>query len=575
MISFKEVTFGYPQKDLYNKISFEINEGDQAVLIGSNGTGKSTLLKLLMNEELFTYEGVIKKDENIRIGLVSQFVGHEDSDVTAFDYLAEPFVELQRQNDALCEEMGSAENMDEVFGRYQKVLDEMDAVDAYNYPSNIGKQLSIAGLSRIENLPVNKISGGEYKMLSIIRNMLLKPQLLIMDEPDAFLDFKNIMGLTRLINAYKGTILAITHNRLMLSQCFNKILHLENEQLQEFPGTFAEYNRAMLDTKISMQENAAKFDDFIAIQEQVIKRIRGLAENTPDPSSGRQLRARVSYLERLKIMRGENPFIEEHDYGFHFPEVGTAAKENADSETGIISETDGVTGSEAVAGADLSAAGDSAKADRKSCTDCPQEPVISVKNFSLVFDRPILTDISFDIQAGEKVAIVGANGTGKSSLLEAVYEQMKADPDKEIGFFRQIYDNDEQEMLSGGERNLRQLRALCDTNVSILFLDEPTSHLDTYAQIALEEALAEYKGTVLMVSHDFYTVANCADRILILENGGLREMSSRAYRKSIYKNYFNSELLEQERKRREIEVKVNALLKAGKHAEAKAVLEAI
>lgn len=577
MITFRDVTFGYPQKDLYNKINFEIKEGDHAVLIGSNGTGKSTLLKLIMDTDRYTYEGIIRKNDNIRIGLVSQFVGHEDSDVTAFDYLAEPFVELQRQNDALCDEMATAEDMDEVYSRYQKVLDEMDAMDAYNYPSNISKQLAIAGLSQVENLPVNKISGGEYKMLSIIRNMLLKPQLLIMDEPDAFLDFENIIGLARLINAYQGTVLVITHNRLLLSQCFNKVFHLENEQLQEFPGTFAEYNHAMLDTKISMQEHASKFDDFIEIQEKVIERIRTLATNAPNPKTGGQLKARVSYLERLKVMRGENPFIEDHEYDFSFPDVATIeAKMRQKAAEGDELQTENESDE-----MDQAEHGDETAAKCTATSTADQnKPVISVKDFSIIYDRPILTNISFDIAKGEKVAIVGANGTGKSSLLEAVYTQMKSreaiDPDApKTGFFRQIYDNDSAEQLSGGERNIRQLKALAETEATILFLDEPTSHLDTYAQIALEEALENYQGTVLMVSHDFYTIANCADRILILENGGIREMSSRAYRKSIYKKYFNSEILEQEKKRRETEVRVNALLKAGKHKEAREILDAI
>ncbi|MDO4622590.1 MAG: ATP-binding cassette domain-containing protein [Eubacteriales bacterium] len=531
MICFKEVTFSYPQKDLYNKISFEIREGDHAVLIGSNGTGKSTLLNLILDRDSYTYEGIIKIDENIRIGMVSQFVNHEESTITSYEYLAEPFTELQRQNDAICEEMGTAEDMDEVYGRYQKILDEMDALDAYNYAANIGKQLALAGLSEIADVPVNAISGGEYKMLSIIRNMLLKPQLLIMDEPDVFLDFENSIGLMKLINAYQGTILVITHNRLLLNQCFNKILHIENEELQEFPGSFAEYNAAMLDTKINMQENAAKFDDFIQIQEKVIERIRAAATNTPNPKSGNQLKARVSYLERLKVKRGKNPFIEEHPYQFRFPEI-----------------------------------------DEEKKNGTPQT-AIAVEGYSLCYDRPILTDVSFTIKEGEKVAVVGANGTGKSSLLQDVYEMTKKVDPERVGFFRQIYDEDGAEQLSGGERNLRQLYALADSKAEILFLDEPTSHLDMYAQIALEEAIRAYEGTVLLVSHDFFTVTNCADRILILENGTIREMSGRAYRKSIYKKYFSSDIFEQEKLRKEKEVQIHALLKEGKHEEARAVFE--
>ena len=528
MIKFTDVSYGFPQKDLYNEICFEINPGDHAALIGSNGTGKSTLVDMIIHTDDYLYDGKIEKDENIRIGYISQFVKHEAEEVSAFDFLAQPFVALQQKSEAVCAEMETTEDMDEVYARYQTVMDEMEAIDAYNYDSNIRKQLAVAGLTALETTSVRKISGGEYKLLSIIRNMLLKPQLLIMDEPDVFLDFENLIGLSKLINQYEGTIIVISHNRLLLSQCFNKILHLENMELQEFPGTFAEYNQAMLETKVQMAEQATKDAEFIAIQEKLIEKLRADATYIDSPTKGRQLKARVSYLERLQARQCKNPFVEDHAYDFTFPEVKW--DEDFDPE------------------------------------DAPV--VISVKDYALAFDRELLSNVSFDIRAGEKVALVGANGTGKSSMLKDIYAQM---PSEKTGYYTQIFDDD-KEILSGGERNIRQLQALCESDAEILFLDEPSSHLDTYAQIALENAIRAYQGTVLMVTHDFYSVANCADRILLLENHTVREQSGRAYRKSIYKKYFESDIFEAEKKRVEKEVRVHALLKAGKWKEAKNVL---
>ena len=181
MIKFTDVSFGFPQKDLYNEICFEIVAGDHAALIGSNGTGKSTLIDMIIHTDEYLYDGKIEKDEAVRIGYIPQFVKHETEDISAFDFLAKPFVELQQKSEAICAEMENAEDMDEVYGRYQKVLDEMDAIDAYNYDSNIRKELAIAGMTALEDTSVKKISGGEFKLLAIIKSMLLKPQLLIMD----------------------------------------------------------------------------------------------------------------------------------------------------------------------------------------------------------------------------------------------------------------------------------------------------------------------------------------------------------------------------------------------------------
>ncbi|MCF0150320.1 MAG: ABC transporter ATP-binding protein, partial [Firmicutes bacterium] len=145
----------------------------------------------------------------------------------------------------------------------------------------------------------------------------------------------------------------------------------------------------------------------------------------------------------------------------------------------------------------------------------------------------------------------------------------------EYAFFQQIYDADGSAALSGGERNLQQLKTLCSTDAAILLLDEPGSHLDIYAQAALEKAVADYRGTVVMVSHDFYTVTGCADRILLLENGTLREMSGRAYRKSVYKKYFDSDIFEQERLAKEKEMRINALIASRKYREARELFETL
>ena len=522
MVKVTNLTFGFPKKDLYNEVCFEIVDGEHAVLIGSNGTGKSTLIELLLDREKYVYDGKIEIDSLARIGFVSQYVSHTGIG-SVYDFLAEPFTELLTRADEEALKLAEADDMETAYESYQRLLDEIDSIDGYNFDSNIRKQVSLAGLSKIIDNDINQISGGEYKLLSILKQMLLKPQLLIMDEPDVFLDFENLVSLSKLINSYEGTLLVVTHNRLLLGQCFDKILHLENTELQEFPGTFAEYNLSMLETKTLMKEQASKDEEWIEIQEKLVERLRYQATMIASSKRGAQVHARASYLERLKARKASNPFLEDRSFDLHFSE----AEVN------------------------------------------PEEVAFELNDYNLAFDRKLLENVSFKIHEGEKVALVGPNGTGKSSLLNDVVSMLKTS-ENSIGYFSQIYDSDE--MLSGGEQNISQLKALAKLDTKLLILDEPTSHLDTYAQIALEDAIREYHGTVFMVTHDFYTVANCVDRILLIEDGTIKEMSARAFRKSIYKKYFSSDIFEKEKEQKDLELRINNLLKKGNYKEAKAIL---
>ncbi len=549
MIKFENVSFGFPQKDLYEDISFEINAGEHAVMIGSNGCGKSSLIRLMMDPDRFTYDGKIKFDKNSRIGYVSQFVKHEQGEMTAFDFLAVPFRDLFARFDEVCGRLGTDDGAEE---EYQKLMDEIDAVDGYNHESNIRKALAAAGLAMIEETQVGKVSGGEYKLLYILRSMLLKPQLLIMDEPDVFLDFDNLVSLTKMINGYDGTLLAITHSRLLLNQCFDKILDIENKGLREFPGNFAEYNTWILETKIDLFEHCRDFDEFIEKQEAIVAGIRKQATEIANPRLGRQVKARATYVARLKRMRGDDPFLEEHHHSFTFTAqtLGQQAQDAADTDAADAAEV------------------------QDSVTDVPAaDASIHVKDYSLTYDRGILSGVSFDVQPGEKVALIGANGTGKSSLLRDMYEMLEKEKPGVTGYFRQIIAENDEDIRSGGERCLAQLDQLCSEPHDILLLDEPTSHLDVYAQLALEKAIREYPGTVVLVSHDLFAVTGSTDRVLILEDGTMREMSGRSYRKSVYKNYFDSDVFEDERKRINNEVRVSALIRANKFDEAREVLK--
>ena len=573
MIKAENLSFGFPEKDLYQKISFTLEEGRHCALIGSNGTGKTTLVDLIRRPEEYLFDGKLLLDGVGRIGYVSQFASREkEQEVTVFDYLSEDFLRLQEETAAVCEAMESAEDLDALLERYQHLLDEGESMEADNYELNIQRQLQLAELESKADLELSKLSGGEYKLVQVIRQMLRRPGLLIMDEPDVFLDFENLNGLRDLINAYEGTMLVITHSRFLLGHCFDQIWHLENADLQEFDGNFLEYNFSLLQGKIELQEAAEANAAEIQRTEEMVVRLRKEATLVADPVKGRALKAKVSYLGRLEARNIKAPFVEIRQPDITLPEV----EETEEADV-----------------------------------------LLQVTDYSLAFEEKLLENVTFSVRAHEKVAIVGSNGTGKTTLLRELWAgknpAIQYSETAKVGFFSQLQEETLNEkntiyqefydlgfetprsveeylegycfdtesldrtigQLSGGEKNLLQLAKLSVGDANLLLLDEPSSHLDTYAQMALEKAIANYHGAILMVSHDFYSIANCADSILYVDNGTIRPMSPRAFRKMIYKHHFSREYLELEAKKKELETKIARCLQEGNCEEAKVLCEAL
>ena len=566
MINAEKLTFGFSSTPLFQSISFQLEENCHCAMIGSNGTGKTTLMNLILDPGSYLFDGKLNLDGAGRIGYVSQFAIREgDQSVTVYDYLCQDFLALENAIGDVCMQMESGEDMDALMERYQNLLDESDGIDADNYEINIRRQLKLAELEQKESLELECLSGGELKLVQIIRQMLRRPGLLIMDEPDVFLDFENLNGLRDLINAYKGTLLVVTHSRYLLAHCFDRIWHLENGDLQEFEGSFTEYSHARLQKKIDLKLASMADEEEIQRISKLVDDLRELATEVSESQHGRTLKGKVSYLNRLMSRQIKAPFVEIRQPEILLPEV-----------------------------------------------EPTEEPVelLRLDNYSLSFDKALLEAVSFAVHSGEKVALVGANGTGKTSMLREIWQNQNpaiqfseaASP----AFFSQLhaeilneqntiyqellavgFDNESQVEdylskycfdpdtlgrkvgnLSGGEKNLLQLAKLAAGNANLLLLDEPSSHLDTFAQIALEDAIAAYRGAVLMVSHDFYTIVNCADTILLVENGSIRPMSARAFRKMIYKKHFSKDYLELELQKKDLETRIARNLESGDCAEA-------
>ena len=572
MIKVQDLSYSYPQKDLYKKISFTLEDDVHCALIGTNGTGKSTLLDILMHSDDYLYDGKVTIKITGRTGYVSQFSQLDPKeDLTVFEYISREYVRLEGNIADYCREMETAANLEAVFDDYQKALDEFDAIDGNHYDSNIKKQLKAAGLEKLEAQSLSSLSGGEFKLVQVIREMMLSPGFLIMDEPDVFLDFAHLNALRNLINTHKGTLLVITHNRYLLNHCFNKILHMENMDVQEFDGTYTEYNYELLATKIDMQEAAAMDQAEIERQSRILDKARIRATIVDNASLGKAVHARQSLVDRLKARKTKAPFVDIKQPEIHF-EPG---QEVAD------------------------------------------EYILELKDYSLAFDEQLLEHVDFQMKPADHVAIVGSNGTGKTTLLYDIFEHVRdtvrLSKDTELTMFCQITDSlyhdnktlydilaekgidkkdeaadylqkfgfEEETLsqkageLSGGEKDLFQLAVIALGKANLLLLDEPTGHLDVHAQIALEQAISEYKGAVLMVSHDFYTVSNCVDYVLLVENNTLRKMSIRKFRQMIYADYFDKNYLLLEQKRKETENRILQLLRTNEFDQAKVLMESL
>ena len=566
MIKAEKLTFGFNSTLLLQNVSFTLEENCHCALIGSNGTGKTTLTNLIREPENYLFDGKITLENAGRIGYVSQFAIREgDQSVTVYDYLRQDFLALEQAIGDVCAEMETAEDMDALMERYQELLDESDAIDADNHEVNIRKQLKLAELEEKASLALELLSGGELKLIQVIRQMLRRPGLLIMDEPDVFLDFENLNGLRDLINAYRGTLLVVTHSRYLLAHCFDRIWHLENGDLQEYEGSFTEYSYSRLQKKIDLKLASLADEAEVERITALVERLRDDATEVIDPQIGRTLKGKVSYLNRLLNRQIKAPFVE-----IRLPEI------------------------------------------RLPELDAPEDAaeLLRLDNYTLAFEATLLENVSFAVHAGEKVALVGANGTGKTSMLRQIWRNdhpaIRFSPDARPAFFSQLhaeilneqntvygelfaaglethaqveeylqhycFDPDSLNrrvgQLSGGEKNLLQLAKLAAGHANLLLLDEPSSHLDTFAQIALEDAIGAYHGAVLMVSHDFYTIVNCADTILFVEDGSIRPMSARAFRKMIYKKHFSKDYLELELQKKDLETRIARSLEAGNCVEA-------
>ena len=567
MLKLDKFSYSFPEKDLYNKISFTLEDDQHCAFIGTSGSGKSTLIDIIMNPDDYMYDGKLEIPSHWRIGYVSQFPQLDtEKETTVFEYIAGNFVNLENEIETICTEMETSSDIENLLEKYQVSLDLFDTIDGDNYKNNITKKLNLINLGKYKDLKVSELSGGEFKLIQVIKEMLNKPNIMIMDEPDVFLDFGNLDDLKELINSYKGMILVITHNRYLLNHCFNKIIHLENMELQEFEGSYIDYNFSLLETKIELQELAVTDTEEIERNDLIIDRLRIKAEYDSSPSRGKYLKARMKFQERLHKNRIKMPFVDIKEQSINL----------------------------------------------KTDDEIEKTIALKVNNYNVSFDEILLENVNFEIKSTDKVAIIGSNGTGKTTLMKAIFKNddssIEINEDIQMAYLSQLQgeilneentitdeffdigfktytevieyvadygfeeDTIDQKIssLSGGEKNILQLAKVSATKANMLLLDEPTSHLDTYSQISLEKAIKEYNGAIIMVSHDFYSIVNSMDYVLIIEDKTVRRLSIKKFTEIVYNNHFSKNYLELEKRKKSFETKIELALKKTNFEEAKA-----
>ena len=512
LIACENVTFGFNGETLIENVSFTLSETDKVGLIGGNGEGKTTLVRLLLGE-LEAESGKIFVKNGVKIGYLAQNGGY-DSENTVFAEMRSIFEEDIRLLETLSQVEREISKTDEasaayrmLASKYEHLNKQIAARDSYRFEIKIKTVLDGMGFSKNYEQRISTMSGGEKTRLQLCRLLLEAPDLLVLDEPTNHLDMKTLFWLEEYLSSFKGAILTVSHDRYFLDKLATQIYEIERKKLSVFKGNYSKY-------KILKEEkNARLLKEYEKQQEERTRMQDYVARNLVRASTTKMAQSRRKTLEKMELV--EKPLLPPAPPRFSF----TYAEKSYEKALDVSSLT--------------------LKAGEKT----------------------LLENASFALARGEKCAVVGDNGTGKSTLLKtlvenknpsvkfgrfvklAYYDQENANLNPENTVLAELWerhvsmeqtkvrsilaqaglpaeDMDKKvRMLSGGERAKLALAVFECENGNFLVLDEPTNHLDLAARESLEAALKAFDGTVLFVSHDRYFIRALAGKILELENG--------------------------------------------------------
>jgi ATP-binding cassette subfamily F protein 3 len=508
LLQLNGVSRSYGAQTVLRDVTFQINPGEKVGLIGTNGSGKTTLLKILANVQE-PDEGVISRRSGLSTGTLEQIPDFHES-TTVLDEALRSFAGLIAAEKELAElEHEIAIHADpQLLDRYATLQHEFEHKGGYRFRSMAEAAVLGIGFTRpMLTRETRALSGGEKNRLALAKLLLSEADLLLLDEPTNHLDIRSIEWLEKFLKDTTKTIVVVSHDRIFLDRVVTRILEIENSKLSDYPGNYTDYVRGR-EERLARQEKEWDLQKrWIENQEDYIR--RNLAgQKTKQAKSRRNLLARVHRLER--------PRASSEKVKFKFLPVDRGSRH-----------------------------------------------VLRTENLTIGYDKTLIENLEFQVERGERWAILGANGSGKTSLLRTIigevsplsggmewsdglelgyYDQQLSGLDPNATIIEEIRSLDMKptdgelrsylamflfsgedvfkkvESLSGGEKSRLALAKLIYEGPALLALDEPTNHLDIASREALESALLEYPGTILFVTHDRYLARKIATHLMYIED---------------------------------------------------------
>lgn len=516
-ISVKNLTkFFVIGENLLDGLSFEIQEGECVAILGRNGCGKTTLFRILTKEIDFD-EGEVYVNTNKRIGLISQ-IPIFPQEYSVEDVLRSAFAALlrtQREMTRLEHKMQSGATQEEL-REYDKLSNFFQSSGGYEMDVEVDKICNGLGISASQRVQAfSSLSGGEKTRVNLARLLLEKTEILLLDEPTNHLDLNSVEWLETYINAFKGTVLTISHDRYFIDQVADRVIEITEGHAEFYSGNYSFY----------MDEKQARFDLQMKQYEQEQAKLKQLGF-TVERMKGWGINNRTLYRRAMSIQH----------------RMDRIRKTERPKQERTMKASFGEK-------------------------DFSGDVVFKMKNVSKSFgDRSLFEDINLNVEAGERIALLGDNGTGKTTFLKCLLGEeecagkIQFGPTVKWGYLPQIihFSHPERSLydtmlyeknctpqvardrlgafmfqgedvfksvgnLSGGEQSRLRLCMLMDEKINLLILDEPTNHLDIASREWVEAAIEEFEGVLMFVSHDRYFIEKFAERIWLLEDGQIKD----------------------------------------------------